>query len=240
MSSLWAIIKASRAGAYFLSALNAGGTGDLRSKWKENKNWRNRLLLSGVIAASTIAISARTIYRAGKRANAKRKAKQQERYKNTGAPHLKIYDDYGNTPGSFRSNGTPNQPVKVEPQVIEKQPETVINPSNEIDDRPKGKEEQVKGRFNADMICTSDQYLFPRTLKFMEVDSNNEMPNSVKIDYSHGSWYVNGSGIFTDKHEPIYRYGDQKETFIMSKLLNKINKNEYLDLFTIFESFYFQ
>lgn len=250
MGSLWAVIKATRSGAYFMKALQSGGTKDLRQKWKEDDNWKNRVLLSGIIAAATIAISGRTLYRAAKKANKKRKQRKLERIKNKPVPQLEIYDDYNQFPELDRKTSSGKvikanvSPKPAESNLSEYTPEhqepQIINSYDTFaeDNKPKTKDEEIDTWFKGDMIPTGIQYTLSNNLINMSVDEiNNKRPNSIKVKTSIGDWYINGSGIWTNEHETIFDENDKYKTLKMSKLLRKLKRSEYQDMFTIFETF---
>lgn len=235
----WQGIKSLRSVAYFKEAMDAGGTESLQQKWKDNPRWRDRLILSGVICASTVALLGRSVYRKVK-GNIKKNKKKKER------EQKKLDNDFVNNyslskPMTNESDN--NKPKVIEPQV-EDNGDVIIRPSKqdintdnyynkptEIDD--------IDQMFEEDAMPTQEMYHMGGKIKHMRyVTTAIDRPNCVLVvdNDDDKKYYINGSGIF-DKDHNSYFIAGQNETLALSRLIQHKSKAIIGDLFTIFESY---
>ena len=237
MMGMWAAIKSIRAVSYFKMALNRGGTGDLKDKWHENKGgYREKVMLSGVIAATTIALATRGIWRWGKKKKEKHDQKKRDEEQNRKIAELQKQQEAQNN--LFQAQQ--NQPAQAEP--------TIINPTSPVEDgvaTPLGatsmeQEPDESDPFAVDAPIGANRFNLERDLVIMKVsaESNDMYAKVTTNNEGEPDFYVTGSGIYTEEHEPYYKIAfAEDKTLHMAKVLELVNEHEYQDVLTLFELF---
>lgn len=238
----WQGIKSLRSVAYFKEAMDSGGTESLQQKWKDNPRWRDKLILSGVICASTVALLGRSVYRKVKSSVAKNKKKREKQQKQLDNSFKDKYSLSEPTPAPTKSVPI-NEPVVTQPKTQDNG-DVIIRPSRndfdtdnyyhkptEIDD--------IDQMFEDDAIPTQEMYHMGGKIKHMRyVTTAIDRPNCILVidNDDDKKYYINGSGIFDKEHNSYFLAG-QNETLALSRLIQHKSKAVIGDLFTIFESY---
>lgn len=182
MSVFWQAIHTVRAGAYFKNALDNDSNQKAKDQYKKSHKISEKVLLSGVILATSALLLGRACFRAIKRHRRKRKVKKAL------AQQPMIQKPNTNQTSYHYSPDTYEDRIK-QSQDILKQPSS--NNENE--------ENNIWG---ADIPLTNNQWKALRNLKLYKIeDKNNKIGTCCLIPVSqHGSVletiYVNGSGIW--------------------------------------------
>lgn len=225
--TFWQGIKSMRSVAYFKNALDSGSTKDLQEKWKEDPSWRNRVILSGVICVSTVALFGRSIYRKAKASIKKHKAKKEERRK-----ELLTNDfDEGKTLSAPVVREQADVQYKDDLSEIEDETPTKVyyHEEKQIND--------IDAAFETDAIPNERMYRLKGNLMKMRVITTKvDRPNCIMIANGDDMYYMNGSGIF-DKDHNSYFIAGKNETLAISKLIQHKEKAVINDFFSMFESF---
>lgn len=221
--TFWQGIKSMRSVAYFKQALDSGGTQDLRQKWKENPRWRDRIMLSGVICASTLVLFGRSLYRKAKSAFKKHKEKKAERKQQM------LTTDFDEGKTLSKPVVTEKEVVPVDEEQINDSPQSFYHQEPDVDD--------IDSLFESDAIPTNRMYQLEGNLISLRVSTTKvDRPNSILITLGDSKYYLNGSGIFDNEHNSIFIAG-RNETLAISKLIQHKDKSVINDFFSIFESF---
>lgn len=234
MAGMWAAIKSIRAVSYFKMALNRGGTGDLKDKWHDNKSgYREKVILSGVIAASTIAIATRGLWRWGKKKKENHDRKKHEAEQNRKIAELEKQQAQQSALFQQQQNQQPQQ----EPQVLNPTTPVEDGVATPLDSTPQDMDDTDP--FSIDAPIGARRFDLERDLIVLRVSSeSNERFAKIIGNGSEPELYVTGSGIYTEEHEPYYKLSfAEDKTFHLAKLLEHFNEHEYQDILTLFELF---
>ena len=239
--TFWQGIKSLRSVAYFKEAMDSGGTESLQQKWKDNPRFRDRLLLSGVICASTVALFSRSLYRRIKRHN---EARRKEKAREQKALNNSFNDNYSLVEPNKEDQLPQKQPI-ITPPIKKDNGDVIIQPENKDFDTQDYYQKPVEiddidAMFESDALPTQKMYNMSGKIQHMRfITTKIDRPNCVLVidnDDDH-RYYINGSGIFDKNHNAYYIAG-QNETLALSRLIQNKSKAIIGDLFTIFESYY--
>lgn len=224
-ATFWATIKATRSAAYFTKALGSGSTSEMRQEFKNNPSYRRKVELAGIITAVTLAISARTIYRAIKKHHKNKKNKQQKQIVKSNPlvqPQM----------NQFENN---NQTEKFEPKANTKKDEHTIGSEQEkskpIND---GKKEDI---FAFDKPIYDNQKLIDdlKNLSHFKRHSKNDKTGTFCIKDKSRELYINNSGIFDKEHNLIINNKTSSQQLTIK--INEFQDNQLNDIFMICENF---
>lgn len=183
MSVFWQAIHTVRAGAYFKNALDNDSNQKAKDKYKKSHKISEKVLLSGVILATSALLLGRACFRAIKRHRKKKKVKK--------ALSQQPIIQQPNTNQNFYhySPDTYEDRIKQSEDILKQSPS-----NNTVKE-----EDNIWG---SDIPLTNNQWKALRNLKLYKIeDKNNKVGTCCLVPVSqHGSIletiYVNGSGIW--------------------------------------------
>lgn len=243
MGVLWSGISAARSVAYFKEALDKNSTASARNDAKDpNRPFSDRLVLSGIIAGSSLALFGRAIYRKAKGFINKKRKERAEKPKvqtvESSVPQKVDYSKEGVTLAHTPEQNAAITAGQAVPADFQKEPEeaTPINTADLLATRS-SHTDSIDDLFNSDIPPELDMEILGQRLKVIKfVTTKIDRPNCVMASYGGEQYYINGSGIFDRNHNADYIKGEN-ETLALTKLIQGKPKAVIGDFFSIFESF---
>lgn len=222
MSVFWNAIHTVRAGAFFKKALDSNSNKDVRDQYKKSHKISEKVLLSGVILATSALLLTRSIYRAIKRHHQKKKAQKQ--FSNTIAPPI-------------QNNNSTQKPI-YQPDTYSdriKQSDKILNDAKKENGTTSPITNDI---WSNDIPLTDKQWQVLRELKLYKViDNKCKLGTCYLQPQSHsenpvGSIFVNGSGIWaaSDENNSLKDKDKKKGQEERTNLLDNNNANQIIKL----------
>lgn len=211
MSVFWNAVHTIRAGAYFKNALDNNSNQKAKDQYKKSHKISEKVLLSGIILATSALLLGRACYRAIKRHHKKRKVKKALQQQPI-APPANSGNAYHYTPDTYENRV--------------KDAQKILAPSKPKDTT----DDEVENVWGGDIPLTNQQWKDLRNLKLYKVDEKrNKVGTCCLVPISkHGSVfstiYVNGSGIWQAPEADELKANNPK---ITKKELEEALKDRY-------------
>lgn len=258
-TSFWATIKASRSLAYFAKALGDGNVNELKQKWKENASFRRRVGLSAIIAAATVAIAGRTIYRNVKRsakknrknARARDSKRAQESFsRKSSVDSSRMNYERSATNSSNYNSGSDsivNRPVAApHSDKYSDEPLTSVNLNGDDDNSsfvsPVTQSSTIQNTVNTqnEDPFFVDGYVYDNdlldkldNLYVFKKDENKNREGSIYLSDDDNIILVNETGIYDENHEQLLP--KKANSVQVSLFINDFKEYEYKDLINLAE-----